>query len=320
VKIDWHTHVYPPEEAAKPSWQGRCPMALENVLDVHRDAGVDRMVVSNPVHYIKGLPDEQAFKGIQRWDEYSAEVAQRFPDETLCFATTVPGGGDHYLKELERAVTQYRLRGVLINSSHNAHYPDEDAAQGFWELVTRLDIPVMIHAPNASFGEECMNMYRLISSIGRPADEMLSIARILVRGVFERHPDLKLVGCHLGGGICEVIGRLNYAYELGDFCFFLGSYEPLLISKAPGEYLKLMYMDSAAYHWPAVMCAINTVGIDHVVFGSDAPPLAPLLPKAVQLVEELPISVEDKEKIFYRNPARLLKLEIPQAALQVSSK
>jgi len=55
------------------------------------------------------------------------------------------------------------------------------------------------------------------------------------------------------------------------------------------------------------MCAINTVGIDHVVFGSDAPPLAPLLPKAVKLVEELPISDEDKEKIFHKNPARLLK-------------
>jgi len=107
-------------------------------------------------------------------------------------------------------------------------------------------------------------MYRLISSVGRPADECLSISRILVRGVFERYPTLKFVGCHLGGGICEVIGRLNYAYELGDFCFFLGSYEPLLISKAPGEYLKMMYMDTAAYHWPAVMCAINTIGIDHM--------------------------------------------------------
>ena len=84
-------------------------------------------------------------------------------------------------------------------------------------------------------------MYRLISSVGRPADETLSLSRLIVRGVYEQFPQLKLVGCHLGGGICEVIGRLNYAYELGDFCFFLGSYEPLLISQAPGEYLKLMY-------------------------------------------------------------------------------
>src|SRR2546430_17098261 len=116
------------------------------------------------------------------------------------------------------------------------------------------------------------------------------------------------VDFHLRGGICEIIGRLNYAYEIGDLCFFPGPYEPLLISKAPGEYLKMMYMDSAAYHWPAVMCAVNTVGIDHVVFGSDAPPLAPLLPRARSLIEELPISESDKEAIFWTNPARLLKL------------
>src|SRR5436309_122915 len=57
VIIDWHTHVYPPEAAAAPSWQGRCPMVLENVLDVHQRAGVDMMVVSNPVHYVRGKPD-----------------------------------------------------------------------------------------------------------------------------------------------------------------------------------------------------------------------------------------------------------------------
>ncbi len=309
MKIDWHTHVYPPELVANPRWQGRCPMTLENVINTHRNAGVDKMVVSRPVHYIKGLPDAEGFRGIQRWDEYSAEVGQKYPDETFCFATTVPGGGDQYVKELERSIKEYGLRGVLINSSHNGHYPDEDEAEPFWDLVTELDIPVMIHAPSSSFGEECMNMYRLISSVGRPADETLAISRLIVRGIFERYPTVKFVGCHLGGGICEVIGRLNYAYELGDFCFFLGSYEPMLITKAPGEYLKMIYMDSAAYHWPAVMCAINTVGIDHVVFGSDAPPLAPLLPKAVKLVEELPISDEDKEKIFHKNPARLLKAE-----------
>lgn len=306
--IDWHTHVYPPEYANAPRWEGRCPMVLENVLEVHERAGVDLAVISNTAHYVAGRSDDEVFKGLQRWDEYSAEIAQKYPNKTLCFATTVPGGGDRYLKELERAVKEYGLKGVLINSSHQARYPDADEAKPFFELVTELDIPVMVHAPSSSFGEECMRDYRLISSVGRPADECLSLSRLIVRGVFERFPTLKLVGCHLGGGICEVVGRLNYAYELGDVAFFLGPYEPILISKAPGEYLKMMYMDSAAYHWPAVMCAINTIGVDHVVFGSDAPPLAPLLPRAVQLVRDLPITEAEKEAIFFGNAARLLGL------------
>jgi aminocarboxymuconate-semialdehyde decarboxylase len=159
----------------------------------------------------------------------------------------------------------------------------------------------MVHAPNASFGEECMNMYRLISSIGRPADETLSLGRMIVRGIWEQFPTLKLVGAHLGGGICEVIGRMDYAYELGDFCFFLGDYEPLLITKKPSEYMKLMYMDTASYWPPTLVCALMSVGADHLVFGSDAPPLAPLLPRAKQLIEEMPIGDEERQMIFSGN-------------------
>ncbi len=317
--IDWHTHVYPPEQADDPRWQGRCPMALENVIATHRNAGVSHMVVTNPVHYVKGKPADEQYRLIQRWDEYSAEVHQKYPDCTIPFASTIPGGGDRYLKELERAITEYGLKGVMINSSHEGNYPDEDEARPFFDLVTQLDIPVMVHAPNASFGEECMSMYRLVSSVGRPADETLALARMIVRGIWEQYPTLKLVGAHLGGGICEVIGRMDYAYELGDFCFFLGDYEPLLISKKPSEYMKLMYMDTASYWPPTLVCALMSVGADHLVFGSDAPPLAPLLPRAKQLVEEMPISDAERDLIFSGNALRLLNMSESQLSAQVSS-
>ena len=59
--IEWHTHVYPPEEAAAdalawdgasgPTWAGKCPMTLENVLDAHHKAGVAVSVISNAAHY-----------------------------------------------------------------------------------------------------------------------------------------------------------------------------------------------------------------------------------------------------------------------------
>ena len=131
-------------------------------------------------------------------------------------ATCVPGGGDECLKELERAVKQDDARAVIINSSHQGHYPDEDAAKPFFKLVTDLDIPVFVHPGDCT--TPAMADYRLASSIGRPADNCLSLARLIVRGIFEQFPTLKLVGSHLGGGICEVIGRMDYAYELHDFC------------------------------------------------------------------------------------------------------
>jgi aminocarboxymuconate-semialdehyde decarboxylase len=308
--IDWHAHIYPPEVAAGPEWRGDCPLTIEHLLEAHEQAGIDLCVVTNPIHYIKEMSDAQALAAIKRWNEYAAELQPRYRERAIFFTSTIPGGGDAFLAEVERAVREYGLRGVFINSSHQGAYPDEDRARPFFELAAHLDIPVMIHAPASSFGEDCMRMYRLISSVGRPFDECLAIARMIVRGVFEQLPRLKFVGAHLGGGICEVIGRMDYAYELGDFAHFLGSYEPKLIANRPSHYLRQLYLDSVSYHAPALRCGIETVGVEHIVFGSDAPPLLPLLPQAKRLIEELALSESDRRAILGGNAARLLKLAV----------
>jgi aminocarboxymuconate-semialdehyde decarboxylase len=195
---------------------------------------------------------------------------------------------------------------VLINSSHQGAYPDDDEAKSFFELVTSLGIPLMMHAPSVGFGEERMRDYRLASSVGRPFDECLAISRMIVRGVFERHPNIKFVGCHLGGGICEVIGRMDYAYELGDRASGLGPYEPLMISKKPSDYLRDLYFDTVCYHPPALTCAYQTVGAKRLLFGSDAPPLLPLLPRAKRIIEEFPFTEEERADVFSRNALKLL--------------
>jgi aminocarboxymuconate-semialdehyde decarboxylase len=264
-------------------------------------------VVSNTIHYLKEKTDAESLTFLQRWNEYAAETQQKYRDRVIVFTSTLPCGGAPFVKELERAIVEYGLHGVLINSSHQHAYPDDDAAEPFFELVGNLGIPVMMHAPSVGYGEERMHEYRLASSVGRPFDECLSIARLIVRGVFERHPKVKFVGCHLGGGICDVIGRMDYAYELGDRASGLGSYEPMRITKRPSEYLKDLNFDTVAYHPPAVMCAYQTVGAKRLVFGSDAPPLLPLLPRAKKIIEDLPIGENERADIFANNAIRLLQ-------------
>lgn len=305
--IDWHAHVYPPELARERRWGGITPFTIENLLEAHEKEGIERCVVSNTIHYLKEKTDTESLTFLQRWNEYAAEIQQKYKDRVVVFTSTLPCGGAPFVKELERAIVEYGLHGVLINSSHQHAYPDDDAAEPFFELVGSLGIPVMMHAPSVGYGEERMHEYRLASSVGRPFDECLSIARLIVRGVFERHPEVKFVGCHLGGGICDVIGRMDYAYELGDRASGLGSYEPMRITKRPSEYLKDLNFDTVAYHPPAVMCAYQTVGAQRLVFGSDAPPLLPLLPRARKIIEELPISDSERADIFANNAIKLLQ-------------
>lgn len=303
--IDWHTHVSPPEVALATNMP---QMEIEHSLDIHARAGVDLIVVTNPLHYIKSLGPNETLEAIKRSDEFLADIASRHSDRAVCFTSTVPGGDDRYLKQMEVAVKEFGLRGVFIHSSHQGHYPDEDQARPFFELCLKLDLPIFLHAPASSFGEDCMAMYRLISSIGRPWDECLAIARLIVRGVFEQMPDLKLVGAHVGGGISSVIGRMDYAYELGDYVHFLGSYTPMLISRKPSTYLRQMYFDTACYHFPALLTCLLTVGADRLVFGADAPALVPLLPGSIDIVRQLDLTAEQLEDILWRNAAKLLRL------------
>lgn len=309
--IEWHTHVYPPEEAANSAfWRGQCPMTVDNVLAAQERAGIDISVVSNSAHYLRAKSPADELKAIARWSEFVAEIQSSHDGVLYGLAMATPTGGPAHLKELERAIRDLKLKGVLINSSHKGHYPDDDEARGFWELVQDLDIPVMIHPPHVGFGEERMKEYRLASSVGRPADLCLALSRLIVRGILEDFPRVTIVGSHGGGGICEVIGRLDYAYELQDEAFFLGSYMPMKIKHPPSHYLKMMHFDSVTYHPPAARLVLETVGADHLLYGSDAPPLTVLKPRAVKLIEDLNLPPRERDAVFWRNAARLLKLPV----------
>ena len=106
--IEWHTHVYPPEEAAAergtldgksgPSWGDRCPMTVENVLDAHHKANIDISVISNAAHYMRGKADNEEFASIQRWNDYAAELQNKHKGTLYGFATILPCGGAAYVK------------------------------------------------------------------------------------------------------------------------------------------------------------------------------------------------------------------------------
>lgn len=312
--VEWHTHVIPPEDTKDPHWRGKCPLTIENVLDAHERCGIALSVVTDSIHQLKGYDKPRALDALKAWHDRAAGLQEKYRGKIVCFASSVPTGGPDFDRELVRAFDQLKLKGVFITSSMWQTYPDDDEALGFWEVAAARDKPVFIHPPASAYGEERMRNYGLNSSIGRPADNMLCLARLIVRGIYERFPKLKIVGSHLGGGISEVIGRMDYAYEMREDSF-LGPYAPLLIKAPPSHYLKKMYLDLACYALPAAKCAMETVGIDHVLYGSDAPPLTWLKPRAIQLVNDLPVNAEDRAQIFAGTALKLMQLtqaEVPE--------
>lgn len=120
--IDWHTHVHTPEQAAA-DLQGRCSMTIENVLAAQDQAGIDMTVIRNPYHELRSMNRAEQLAGIGELNRYLAEQQDIHAGKVTAFASCVLGGGDEFLAELERAVTQDGMKGVWVTPACKAPIP-----------------------------------------------------------------------------------------------------------------------------------------------------------------------------------------------------
>ena len=87
----------------------------------------------------------------------------------------------------------------------------------------------------------------------------------------------------------------------------------VFIKHAPSHYLKQMYLDTVTYNLPAVKMVLDWMGPDRVIYGSDAPPLTSLKPRAIKLIRDLDLPAAERDAIFWGNAASLLKLPLARA-------
>jgi aminocarboxymuconate-semialdehyde decarboxylase len=80
------------------------------------------------------------------------------------------------------------------------------------------------------------------------------------------------------------------------------------ITKAPSDFLRNVYVDTANSSVPNHLANLQVMGADHLLFGTDSPPLATPLEAAIGLVQELPVSSEEKRQILEGNARRLFGL------------
>jgi aminocarboxymuconate-semialdehyde decarboxylase len=278
---------------------------LDALFKDQDEAGVDITVFGN--NWIRSPEGANALDVVKEFNEHAAELTAKHPNRLLGLACSVPFDDDAILHETEKAVKQFKLKGIMINSSVSGEYLDSPRATPFFELVTELDVPLFVHPPKFTIGNEKMEIFRLPEMVGRPFDTTLSLTRFILTGGLEKFPRLRMVCAHVGGALPMLPGRLGFGYELRRDMSF-GPWEPDVITRPPATYIQQLYFDTVSLHPPAVTCAIETIGVDHVVFGSDSPPVPIPLKRSVDVVNALRISAEDKQKIFAGNAAKLLGL------------
>jgi aminocarboxymuconate-semialdehyde decarboxylase len=301
--IDCHAHLMP-----KSWFHPKSPKSifdLDALFKEQDEAGVDVTVFGN--NWIRSPEGADALAVVKEFNEHAAELSAKYPNRLLGLACSVPFDDGAILQETEKAVKQYKLKGIMINSSVNGEYLDSPRATPFFELVTELDVPLFVHPPKFTIGNEKMEIFRLPEMVGRPFDTTLSLTRFILTGGLEKFPRLRMVCAHVGGALPMLPGRLGFGYELRRDMSF-GPWEPDVITRPPATYIQQLYFDTVSLHPPAVSCAIETIGVDHVVFGSDSPPVPIPLKRSVDVVNALKISAEEKQKIFAGNAAKLLGL------------
>lgn len=315
MKIDFHAHLFPRpflEEIERRKLEFRMPgMPLsifpkmydleERLRDMDR-TGIDMQVLSlgPPGAEVGSARDSVELTTL--WNDQIAKVVQADPKHFMGLAALPMQVPDAAVSELDRAVNELHLPGAQIFS--NAAGKTLDAPE-FWPLYGRaqeLDVPIFIH-PNTPVCTTGMMDFGLMIMLALPVDTSLAAARLVMSGVMEKYPRLKIVLAHLGAVLPYLIGRFDVNSET------LAQISPgydLRISQPPSVYFKRFYMDTVSHHAPAYYCAHMTSGADKIVLGSDYPYSRWDL--AVEAIEELELPQADKEKIYGGNAARLLKL------------
>ncbi|MEI6056902.1 MAG: amidohydrolase family protein [Lentisphaerota bacterium] len=305
VIVDIHAHIGRKELFKNIPW-------MHDIDDLRRqqdEAGIDISVLSTPLIDMPWEKGETVCLDlIKDWNDFAIGVVQKSEGRFLALAATNPFGNDSYLKEVERVVKQGGMKGICINSSVRGEYLDSPRAFPLYEMAIELDVPILVHPPGVTMGSEFLDKYRLTEMVGRPCDTTLSMARFIFSGVLEKYKQLKIILVHMGGALMMLPGRFDFGYRLRAESKAFGPWEPDVLTMPPSGYIKKLHVDTLGFHPPALRCAIDTIGVDNILLGSDHPPVPIPLRESVDLIKNIALTEIDRRKILGLNAARLLKI------------
>ncbi len=248
-----------------------------------------------------------------------AEMVRKHPKRFPSFVASLPlNNPAEAVKETTRAVKELKAAGIQLFTNVLGKPLDAEEFGPIFDEAARLDATIWLHpARTAAFTDyatEKKSRFEIWWCFGWPYETTAAMSRIVFAGIFDRHPDLRIVTHHLGGMVPYFEGRAGFGWDQ------LGSrtsdedYGALLKSMkmSPLEYFHKFYGDTAlSGALPATRCGIEFFGTDQVVFASDAPfdPTPGLFTReGIRVIENLGLSAADKEKIYSGNAIRLCKL------------
>jgi predicted TIM-barrel fold metal-dependent hydrolase len=232
-----------------------------------------------------------ALKGAQTVNNDIAEVMQKHPGRFEGIAALPWQNSEEAIAEMDRCKDELGLCAAMLFSNIGGRPVDEPDFEPIYAHAETRELPIVIHPTFPSYGAAIKD-YMMIPMMGFQVDSSFSLLRLILSGILERHPKLKILMPHVGGVLPYVIDRIDYQTEV------MGRGRDN-ITRAPSAYLKKIYLDTVSPSALAIKYAYDFSGVDHLLFGTDHPWINTQL--YVDLIEGLDIPEEEKELIFSEN-------------------
>lgn len=237
-----------------------------------------------------------------------SELIRRRPQRFAGLAAIAPQAPAEAARELQRAVNTLGLKGAVINSHTQGEYLDDEK---FWEIFAAaeaLDVPVYIHpnTPSPQMIQPFLSRCLDAAIYGFAAETGLHALRLIVSGVFDRFPKLKIVLGHLGEGLPFWLYRIDFMHAGIVRSNRSEGARPL--KKRPSDYLRenFHYTTSGMPWQPAISFVQQQMGMDRVMYAMDYP--YQYVAEEVAAMDVLPLSDEHKKMFFQGNAEALFKL------------
>lgn len=258
-----------------------------------------QMISPVPVMLCYWGPPEATDAFARMQNDFIAGVAQQHPGRFVGAGTVALQDVKLAVRELER-LKSMEFSAVEIGSHVNGRDFDDPPLFDFFAAAQQLDMALFVHPQGPSIGQERMGQYYLPFMVGYPADSALAAARLILGGVLQRLPQLRICFAHGGGSFPAALGRLDHGHRVRPEA-------KKFIAEPPSRYAKSLYFDTLTHDARLLAFNLEKFGSERIMIGSDYPfdmgvehPLAQL--------EGLTLTPADIANITHNTARRFLRL------------
>jgi predicted TIM-barrel fold metal-dependent hydrolase len=281
--------------------EGAAYPLLPEMIDAERklehmdEAGLGMSVLSVNIPGLDWFDERDVASIARDTNDQLAELVAAHPDRFAAFAALPMQAPELAATELERALGT-GLCGAMLYSNVAGRNLDEPVFRPVFEAAASLNAPLLLH-PTYPLSAPSVSVHALLPVIGFLFDTTTATLRLILDGIYDRHPELTLILGHAGSVIPYILGRVDY--ESSRIPGGLGALNDL-----PSEHVKRLYVDTVSAWPPALQLVIDLLGSDRVLYATDHPFWDPV--RTRDALEEVDLTPEQRLAIETGNAARIL--------------